>query len=166
MKANFTIFSMVLASFASASPADLDSRPISTEEIINKELKTLDIPMEVGPNTEIVGRIKQYVVNGRVGSEIVLGRSQLYFPIFEYFLKKYGLPEELKYLSIVESALVPKIRSHVGAVGLWQFMKPTAHHYGMTINSYVDDRMDPYRSTENAVIMLSDLYYNYLIRYW
>ena len=74
------------------------------------------------------------------------------------FVENYQLPYELCYLSIVESALNPQARSHMGAAGLWQFMPATGKRYGLEINSLVDERMDPIRSTEAACKYLNDLY--------
>jgi membrane-bound lytic murein transglycosylase D len=84
--------------------------------------------------------------------------SEYYFPIFEEILGKYGLPYELKYLPIIESALNPIARSYVGAAGLWQFMPATGKLFGLEINSLVDERMDPLKSTEAACRFLSSMY--------
>ena len=89
---------------------------------------------------------------------MVLGKMNLYFPIFEEKLREYGLPDELKYLSVVESGLNPKAKSRAGAVGLWQFVRGTAHLYGLRMDWYVDERMDPEKSTEAACRLLVELY--------
>jgi len=91
----------------------------------------------------------------------LLNRSELYFPLFEELLAHYGLPDDLKFLSVIESGLRPKARSKAGAVGLWQFMKGTGQMMGLKIHSSVDERMDPYASTEAAVLYLSELYSQY-----
>ena len=83
---------------------------------------------------------------------------QGYFPLFEETLDRYGLPLELKYLAVVESGLNPMARSHAGARGLWQFMYATAKYQGLRIDSYIDERRDPVRSTEAACKYLSRLY--------
>ena len=88
----------------------------------------------------------------------MIGLSKFYFPIFENFLEKYNLPIELKYLAIVESALKPTARSRSGAVGLWQFMYPTGREYNLKVTSYMDERQDPYKSTEAACKYFKDLY--------
>tara|TARA_B110000196_G_C21147396_1_gene667420 strand:- start:2748 stop:3806 length:1059 start_codon:yes stop_codon:yes gene_type:complete len=88
----------------------------------------------------------------------MLSLSEYYFPIFEECLDKYDLPLELKYLSIIESALNPKARSKSGARGLWQFMYPTGKEYGLDVNSYIDERLDPYKSTEAACQYFVKLY--------
>lgn len=88
----------------------------------------------------------------------IMGLSDFYFPVFEAELDKHGLPMELKYLPIVESALNPNARSKSGAVGLWQFMYNTGKLLGLKINSYVDERKDPKKSTQAACEYLSFLY--------
>lgn len=88
----------------------------------------------------------------------MLSLGDLYFPEIEMALDKNGLPMELRYLVIVESALNPKAISPAGAAGLWQLMLPTGKIYGLTINSLVDERMDPVKSTEAACRFLKDLY--------
>ncbi|MEM8528516.1 MAG: transglycosylase SLT domain-containing protein, partial [Bacteroidota bacterium] len=90
-----------------------------------------------------------------------LGRTALYFPVFEHYLNANRLPEQLKYLPIVESRLQPTAKSYVGALGLWQFTAATARQYHLTINGDVDERRDPIRSTEAAVDFLAQLYGKY-----
>ena len=88
----------------------------------------------------------------------MLGMADYYFPIIEKILDKHGLPLELKYLAVVESALNPVALSRVGACGLWQFMLPTGKQYDLTINSLIDDRRDPEKATEAACQYFKDLY--------
>ena len=90
-----------------------------------------------------------------------LTTKELYFPLFEEMLDKYQLPQELKYLAIVESALNPKAKSRAGAMGLWQFMPGTGRMYGLHSNSRIDDRMNPYKATEAACQHFVDLYQIY-----
>jgi membrane-bound lytic murein transglycosylase D len=85
-------------------------------------------------------------------------KSDYFFPIFENALQKYNAPLELKYLPVVESALNPRAKSRVGATGLWQFMFNTAKDLDLKVNSYVDERMDPVKSSEAAAKYLSELY--------
>ena len=88
----------------------------------------------------------------------ILGLAQYYMPIFEETFRKYGLPLELKYLAIIESALNPVAVSRVGATGMWQFMHSTARNYGLRIDSYIDERMDPVASVDAAARYLKDAY--------
>ena len=78
--------------------------------------------------------------------------------MFEGELDKHNIPLEIKYLAIVESALKPRARSRVGATGLWQFMFATGKQYGLDVNSYVDERSDPVKSTQTAATYLGVLY--------
>ena len=102
--------------------------------------------------------IKNFIKNRSKSYERLMALSEYYFPMFEEKLAKYDLPMELKYLAIVESALNPKARSRVGATGLWQFMYPTGKQYGLDVNTFVDERSDPIKSTEAAARYLSELY--------
>jgi len=88
----------------------------------------------------------------------ILGLAQYYMPIFEEAFRKYGLPLELKYMAIIESALNPVAVSRAGATGMWQFMHSTARNYGLRIDSYIDDRMDPVASVDAAARYLRDAY--------
>ena len=88
----------------------------------------------------------------------MLGLAQYYMPIFEEAFRKYGLPLELKYMAIIESALNPVAVSRVGATGMWQFMHATARNYGLKIDSYIDERMDPVASVDAAARYLRDAY--------
>ena len=88
----------------------------------------------------------------------ILGLAQYYMPIFEEAFRKYDLPLELKYMAIIESALNPVAVSRVGATGMWQFMHATARNYGLKIDSYIDERMDPVASVDAAARYLRDAY--------
>ena len=105
--------------------------------------------------------IKTYTVKKRQHTEAMLGRISIYFPMFEKYLSENNLPVDLKYLSIVESALNPKAVSRSGAVGLWQFMPPTGKENGLKINSTVDERRDPHKSTLAAAKYLKKQYKRY-----
>lgn len=117
----------------------------------------------VEPRYDIIVKsyLRTYLVRSRAHSENILGKSVVYFPVFEKHLKAHNLPADLKYLPIVESALNPKATSRAKAVGLWQFMAPTAKEYGLKINNYVDERCDPEKSTEAAMKHLHFLYRKY-----
>ena len=102
--------------------------------------------------------IDVYAVQKRDKTERILGLADVYFPLFEETLDKYGMPLELKYLAVVESALNPRAGSHAGAKGLWQFMYATGKMYGLNVTTLVDDRFDPLKSTDAACRHLNDLY--------
>jgi len=118
--------------------------------------KTSPIPLVY--NRQVKEMIELYAVKKRALTERMLGLAQLYFPMIEELLDRYGIPLEMKYLAIVESALNPIARSPVGAGGLWQFMYGTGKQYNLDVNSYVDDRSDPYKATIAACKHLNDLY--------
>jgi|TARA_B110000263_G_scaffold66169_2_gene57135 membrane-bound lytic murein transglycosylase D len=109
-------------------------------------------------NDIVQSYIDSYVLKNKSLISRMLSLSEYYFPIFEECLDKYDLPLELKYLSIIESALNPKARSKSGARGLWQFMYPTGKEYDLDVNSYIDERLDPYKSTEAACQYFVKLY--------
>ena len=109
-------------------------------------------------NNVTLATIRSFASSRRNFARIILGRSRIYFPMFEEKLAEHGLPIELKYLSVIESGLRPQIKSHAGACGLWQFMYSTGKSYGLTENSYIDERMDPVKATEAACMMLKKLY--------
>ncbi len=139
------------------NPTTFD-KEANVEAMINEGLSNLRLPFEVRNTPEVRKYIKQYIQPGRKNSQAMLGRSSLYFPIFEHYLNIYGLPQELKYLPMVESTLRPDVHSRAGAAGLWQFVPITARHFGLRMDGNVDERLDPYKSTEAAVKLLAYLY--------
>lgn len=128
-----------------------------TEEEMRKKLSALPCVIEMPYNTIVRRYIEMYL--GRPKQLAALKRlSEYYFPYFEDQLTSRGLPQELKYLAVIESALNSNIYSRVGAAGLWQFMPSTGKHYGLEVNSLIDERLDPYKSTVAACRMLRSLY--------
>ncbi len=135
-----------------------ENAPVFSEAEVKARLESLDKGfLDFRYNTTVRNYVKRYVT-GRKGSEIILGRTVMYFPIFERYLEEAGLPESLKYLPIIESTLNPKAVSRAGAVGLWQFMPATGRDYGLKIGRYVDERVDPIKATKAAAQYLSNEY--------
>ena len=118
----------------SKTPFQIDYTPLLEETIIN------------------------YLENRQSTYLELYSKSEYFFPIFENALQKYNVPLELKYIPVIESALNPRAKSRVGATGLWQFMFNTAKDLDLKVNSYVDERMDPIKSSEAAAKYLSELY--------
>lgn len=135
-----------------------DSPVTPTDEELVQRLMAMPTVIEMPFNSVVKSYIKMYVDRRRSLVESMLGMSTYYMPIFEQALEQEGVPLELKYLPIVESALNPNAVSPVGATGLWQFMLPTARGLGMEINSLVDERRDPIRSSRMAARYLRQLY--------
>ena len=129
-----------------------------SDSIYKQRLQALPFVIEV-PYNEVVRRyILRYVKHSPRQLAALQRKAEYYFPIFEDILAKHDLPYELCYMPVIESALNPQARSHMGATGLWQFMPATGKKYGLEINSLVDERMDPIRSTEAACLFLKNLY--------
>jgi membrane-bound lytic murein transglycosylase D len=134
--------------------------PTFSPEIVQARMKAIDkeTPFDLVYNNTVQGFIDLYAVRRRDISAKVLGMSQLYFPMIEEALARHGIPLEMKYLAIVESALNPTAISSAGAGGLWQFMVGTGKQYNLNVTSYQDERFDAYKSTEAACKYLKFLY--------
>ncbi|MBN3520130.1 LysM peptidoglycan-binding domain-containing protein [Algoriphagus lutimaris] len=132
--------------------------PDFTYNEVAERISKMDTEMPFELNDRIFSFIQYFTVRNRDYTRMVLARKDLFFDMFDETLKKHEMPAEIKYLSIIESGLDPQIRSRVGAIGLWQFMPATGRMYGMYVNSEVDDRMDPEKSTDAAAKYLKSLY--------
>ena len=135
--------------------------PVVTEEEIITRLGNLPNVIEMPYNQIVRSYIDKYTVDGRATVPALLGLGLYYNPIFEQALEEQGLPLELKYLPMIESSLDPNAVSKHGAAGLWQFMLATAKGLGLEVNSLVDERRDPYLSSETAASYLKGLYDSY-----
>ena len=146
------------------SVSELTYEPVDYPELSTDTLKArlarlnARTPFNVEYNPSLESVIKRYLKHRRKFMERLMGLSHFYFPMFEQEFDNYNIPLEMKYLSIVESALKPRARSRVGATGLWQFMFTTGKEYKLDVSSYVDERSDPIESTTAAAQYLSKLY--------
>lgn len=134
-------------------------RTLSTDTL-KARLKKINesTPFQIDYNPILEQLIKKKLTYKRVNLERIMTLSDYYFPMFEEQLDRFDIPLEMKFLAVIESALDPRIRSRAGATGLWQFMLPTGRAMGLEIDSYVDERMDPVKSTIAASKYLNHLY--------
>ncbi len=137
---------------------DTTASPYFSDEIILTQLNRMNSYIEMTFNPITKQYIEFYSKKRRKLVSYMLGNSEYYFPIFEEALDRYGLPLELKYLPVIESALNPKAISRAKAVGIWQFILPTGKLYGLKVTSFIDERMDVIKSSDAAARYLRDLY--------
>jgi membrane-bound lytic murein transglycosylase D len=130
-----------------------------TDSVYNSRLTRINSIVHLQFNSIVRNHIEVYTVRQREKFSAVLGLSVYYFPMIEDIFDSYGLPTELKYMAVIESALNPNaVNRRSGATGMWQFMYSTGRMYGLTINSLIDERRDPVRATHAAAKYIKDLY--------
>ncbi len=139
-------------------PLTYEYIPDATYDQIEERLKNLDTKIPLHFNTRVKSFVDYFTVRDRSYTKMVMSRSTYYFPIFEEILAKHNMPDELKYLAIVESGLNSTAKSWAAAVGLWQFVYYTGKSFGLHSDWYVDERMDPVKSTEAAAKYIKSLY--------
>ena len=140
---------------------DMDSVKFQSnvpDEVYLQRIKEMNSFITLPYNDIVRNYIILYSEKMQTRMSHILGLCQYYMPIFEETLNKYDMPEELKAMAIIESALNPTAESRVGAKGMWQFMSSTAKMYGLHIDSFVDERMDPVKSADAAARYMRDAY--------
>jgi len=144
-------------------PPPVQLKTLSSLETSNMKLSTssnetpfiFDIPVTY--NNRVSNWIKWFQTDGRKSFKTWLERSSRYVPVLEDELQRAGLPQDLVYLAMIESGFRPDAASHMGAIGLWQFIAPTARHYGLNINWWIDERRDFEKSTHAAIAYMKEL---------
>jgi membrane-bound lytic murein transglycosylase D len=132
--------------------------PDFPDSVYIERLASIPTVVNLSYNKIVKNYIDLYTKKKRESVEVMLGLSKYYFPIFDDIFDYYNVPNEMKYMSIIESALNPRASSRTRAVGLWQFMYGTGRVYGLEINSLVDERCDPIKATYAAASYVKDLY--------
>lgn len=134
--------------------------PNFTNEEICERLQRMNemTPFHLDCNAATISTIRFFARERRSFIRIAMGRSALYFDMYKEKMAEYGIPIELRFLSVIESGLRPQVKSKAGALGLWQFMYKTGLYFGLDENSYIDERMDPEKSTDAACRYLKQLY--------
>ncbi len=132
--------------------------PTVPAELLQQRLARLQKTIPLNYNKTVHGFIDYFTFRKPSYTRMVMERIPMFFPLYEKYLEKYEIPDELKYLSIVESALNPKAISVASAGGLWQFMPVTGREYGLYQDEYVDERFDPVKSTDAACRYLKRLH--------
>jgi len=143
--------------YFSFNPSEIPTQP---DEFIQKKIERFPSILPLVFNDEVKFQIKELTKSNfyRKWIEEILGKTDFYFPMYEEVFDQYGIPVEVKYLSVIESGLNPKATSPMGAKGLWQFMPGTARQYKLKNNSMIDEARDPKKATRAAAEYLNNMY--------
>jgi membrane-bound lytic murein transglycosylase D len=157
--ANLDAFNTISEDIKSINIDEKVDYELSTD-LLKSRLAAMDAksPFNIEYNVGLENIIKLFLKNRKKAFERLMAVSEYYFPLFEEALANKNIPLEIKYLAVVESALNPKAVSKMGATGLWQFMYQTGKQYNLKIDSYVDERSDPLKSSEAAAQYMSNMY--------
>ncbi|MEY3051782.1 MAG: hypothetical protein RLY31_1567 [Bacteroidota bacterium] len=152
-----SLFLLLLSAFPAAHASGINF----DRDEVEQRISGMELIVDARYNKAVETHIRKFLSKEASLTRNVLYRSAIYFPIFERYLREHGMPADLKYLAVVESALNPRAISPVGAGGLWQFMSGTGRNYGLTINREVDERSCPHKSTQAAIQYLERQYERY-----
>ncbi|MBK9735455.1 MAG: transglycosylase SLT domain-containing protein [Saprospiraceae bacterium] len=156
----FTGHLVVLIFLILIVPVSAFAKSPNTAEIARR-IENLNTVIELRITDEVMEQVTSLFEQKRRDSQTILGRTSLYFPMIENALREKNLPDELKYIAVIESSLMPDVVSHQGAAGIWQFMRGTAELYGLKIDKHIDERKDMVKSTDKALDYLKLLYEGY-----
>lgn len=131
---------------------------VESNDVIKKRLEGLENIMPMPYNESVQKYIDYFLFKRPSFTREMLEKKERYFPVFDKYLAKHNIPNEMKYLALLESGLNPKAKSHASAVGMWQFMTPTGREMGLVINDFMDERMDVEKSTDASFRYLTQLY--------
>ena len=153
------LFSFLIAApLLAQEDLQVDFIPDNTYEEVADRIKCIEGEVPLNFNERVMAFVDYFSIRNREYTRGIIAKKELFFPIFSETLAKHDLPDELKYLSIVESGLRANAISRANAVGLWQFISSTGKIYGLSNSWYIDERMDPYEATDAACRHLKDLY--------
>ena len=137
---------------------EISANPAVPEKLLRERFAKLEKSIPLTYHKSSHEFVEYFIYKKASFTKSMMEKMPLFFPLFEKTLQKHGLPSELKYLSMIESGLNPKVISHARAGGLWQFMPATGREFGLYQDSYIDERFEPVKATEAACRYLKQLY--------